>query len=164
MAQFLGRLWERVQGKPHLRKICDTVFDQRQNDMGLLGLTDLHYSVLLAYNLFNKHFGGRHKEPPSADVVASIVKQLKAEKPGGIDREQFYGMILEWTSKDRRLFVQNKFLLAIMAAPAMAELTKRGGERVPSIGNVIQKIPTPVFVPLYIVGLILIQDFSIHAD
>lgn len=90
------------------------------------------------------------------------MQQLQGQE--GIGREKFYEMILEWTLKDRRQFVQNKFLLAIMAAPAMAELTKRGGERVPSIGNVIQKIPTPVFVPLYIVGLILVQDLSIRVD
>ncbi|XP_058085506.1 uncharacterized protein LOC131232981 [Magnolia sinica] len=163
MGQKLVGLWGRVQGKPHLRKICDKVFDECVARNGRHGLVpaDLHRAILLAYNVINKHFPGPHKEPPSAEVVAATVERFHEAKVEGIDREQFYQLILGWTWKYMQNVVINKILVALLAAPAMTEITKRASRLVPKIQNVVEMIPTPVLISAYTVGFVLVQDFEV---
>ncbi|XP_058103838.1 uncharacterized protein LOC131247901 isoform X2 [Magnolia sinica] len=163
MGQKLGSFWGRAEGKQHVRKICDKIFDQciEGNESGLLGFNDLHCATLLVYNEINKSFPGPHKEPPSAEIVRNMVELLGAQKLEGLDRERFYLLILDWIYKELRLFAVNKFFLALLAAPAMAEATKNSGKKVPWVEKVIEKIPTPIFISAYTVALVLLQDFSL---
>ncbi|XP_077247506.1 uncharacterized protein LOC143887272 isoform X2 [Tasmannia lanceolata] len=133
MGQKLGRFWGRVQGKQHVQKICDKIFNQcvEQNGRELLRLNDLHLAILLVYNAVNKHFNGPHKEPPSVEEVRAMIELLLTkENVEGIDREQFYQLILKSISKDLNQLLINKFVLALLVAPAFAEITKIRGLKV----------------------------------
>ncbi|KAG9452849.1 hypothetical protein H6P81_005753 [Aristolochia fimbriata] len=166
MGQSLRKVWGRVQGKKNLHKICDKVFNQYvdQTRQAGLELKDLHVATLLVYNAVNKHFPGPHKEPPSPEEVRDLVEIHRSEQKERIDRDEFYEVMLKWVSKDLRKYAANKFILALLAAPAMAELTKIGGRKVPPVGRFVEKVPTSIFVSSFALALVLLQDQTVIID
>lgn len=87
--------------------------------------------------------------------------QMQAYSAKGINdlkSEEFYELIIEWMRKDLHLIFVNRALLAFLAAPALAVMTKNAGRRVPRVGSVVEKVPTPLLFSVYSVGLVLLQD------
>ncbi|XP_068649637.1 uncharacterized protein [Aristolochia californica] len=166
MGLSLRKLWDRVEGRKNLRKICDKAFKQcvdqtQQAGLHDLHLKDLHLATLLVYNAVNKHFPGPHKDPPSLREVRDLVEIYQNEQKENLDRDEFYEVILKWVSKDLRRYAADKFILALLAAPALAELTKFGSRKVPQVGCVVEKVPTSIIVSAYALALVLLQDPTI---
>ncbi|XP_068636308.1 uncharacterized protein [Aristolochia californica] len=155
-----------VAGRKNLRKICDKVFNQcvDQTQQAGLDLKDLHLATLLVYNAVNKHFLGSHKEPPSQRVLRDLVEIYRNEQKENLDSDEFYEVMLRWISKDLRRYAVDKFILALLAAPAMAELTKLGVRKVPQVDRVMEKVPTSIFVSAYALALVLLQDLTVVVD
>ncbi|XP_039119089.1 uncharacterized protein LOC120255311 isoform X2 [Dioscorea cayenensis subsp. rotundata] len=89
-------------------------------------------------------------------TAATDVSSTKIEP--SISIEQFYEIILEWLKKDLRIVLANKVLLALLGAPALSIMTKSAAKRVPRINHVVEKVPTPVLIPAYAAGIVLLQD------
>ncbi|XP_042466771.1 uncharacterized protein LOC122049452 [Zingiber officinale] len=147
---MLRRLKERFQGKSHLKEICSEVFAQYASQ-DLLPLGNLQVAVLRVYNSLNKNMLGPHKEPPSNSDIEEKTKKLNDK--GGIREDEFYNLMEEWTKKDLRIYMAHKLVLSLMAAPSLTLATKR----VPKIGHVFEKTPTPILFSVYSIGLLLSQ-------
>ncbi|WOL16638.1 hypothetical protein Cni_G25426 [Canna indica] len=141
-------------GKLHVKNICDQVFEEYASDK-VMPLEKLPVAVLRVYNCMNKDLLGPHKEPPSQSTIEETMEKLRPAD--GINDEKFYNLILEWSGKDLRIYMAHKVILALLAAPSLALATKGAGRRAPRIGPVVEKIPTPVFVSVYSLGLLFVQ-------
>ncbi|XP_064944801.1 uncharacterized protein LOC135596668 [Musa acuminata AAA Group] len=161
MAQILKGLWERVQGKWHLKIICSHVFNQYAGNKPLMALDKLHIATLRVFDSLNKNLLGPHKQPPSASAIADKEKEYRKTKTE-INENEFYETILEWTSKDLRIYMVNKIILACLASPALTIVTKNAGKRVPRIGHVVEKIPAPVFFSAYSALLVFLPDIRVE--
>ncbi|URD84748.1 hypothetical protein MUK42_05574 [Musa troglodytarum] len=160
MAQILKGLWERVQGKWHLKIICSRVFNEYAGNKTLMALDQFHVATLRVFDSLNKNLLGPHKQPPSASAIADKEKEYRKTK-SEIDENEFYETILEWTSKDLRIYMANKIVLACLASPALTITTKNVGKRVPRIGPVVEKIPAPVLFSVYSALLVFIPDIRV---
>lgn len=79
-----------------------------------------------------------------------------------INENEFYETILEWTSKDLRIYMANKIILACLASPALTIVTKNAGKRVPRIGHVVEKVPAPVLFSAYSALIVLFPDIRVE--
>ncbi|KAJ8511389.1 hypothetical protein OPV22_001823 [Ensete ventricosum] len=160
MAQVLKGLWERVQGKWHLKRICSHVFNQYAGNKSLMSLDKLHVATLRVFDSLNEYLLGPHKQPPSTSAIANKVKEYEKTKTE-INENEFYETILEWTSKDLRIYMVNKIILACLASPALTIMTKNAGKRVPRIGHAVEKIPAPVIFSAYSALLVVLLDIHV---
>ncbi|KAI0488404.1 hypothetical protein KFK09_028235 [Dendrobium nobile] len=133
MGQTLCFLRDKAQGKLQVRRICDRVFDQCA-DNNLLLLDKLHVATLM-------DFRSEYK---------------------GLDKNQFFDLIMEWIHRDLRLVLANRVILALLAAPLLAIKTKSAAMKVKRIRNVAEKVPTPLIISAYSVGLVLLQDSRVN--
>ncbi|XP_020576362.1 uncharacterized protein LOC110021963 [Phalaenopsis equestris] len=156
MGQTLCVLRDKAQGKLQVRRICDKVFDQFA-DTNLLSLDKLHVATLMVYNSVNKQLLSPHKEPPSLETVRAKVESIRSEYKG-LDKAQFYGLIMEWIHRDLRVVLANRVVLSLLAAPLMAIKTKSAAMKVRRIRNIAEKVPTPLIISAYSVALVLLQD------
>ncbi|KAJ4759029.1 EF hand family protein [Rhynchospora pubera] len=163
MAQLLGKLWDRAQGKCHVERICSKVFDEcsESDDKAHLKLEKLHVATLLVYNSVNKQLFNPHKEPPSMSTIDQKVAEYKRVPMVTIDRIEFNRLMMEWIRKDLYVVLANRAVLAFVAAPALAVATKRATKDVPHVGKAVAKVPTPLLFSLFSVGLVLLQDFRV---
>ncbi|KAL0904355.1 hypothetical protein M5K25_026449 [Dendrobium thyrsiflorum] len=160
MGQTLCFLRDKAQGKLQVRRICDRVFDQCA-DNNLLLLDKLHVATLMVYNSVNKQLLSPHKEPPSLAIVRAEVEAIRS-KYKGLDKTQFFDLIMEWIHRDLRLVLANRVILALLAAPLLAIKTKSAAMKVKRIRNVAEKVPTPLIISAYSVGLVLLQDSRVN--
>ncbi|KAJ3707097.1 hypothetical protein LUZ61_010802 [Rhynchospora tenuis] len=157
MARFLGKLWDRAQGKWHVEMICNKVFDECSDKAHLLPLEKLDVATLRVYNSVNKQLFSPHKEPPSMSTIDEKVAEY--QRVGMvIDRTEFNRLMMDWLRKDLRVVMANRAVLAFVAAPALTMATKRATKNVPHVGTAVEKVPTPLLFSLFSVGLILLQD------
>ncbi|EHA8587550.1 hypothetical protein COCNU_scaffold002564G000070 [Cocos nucifera] len=158
MAEILGCLWDRAQGKYSLRIICNKVFyNYADKEKRCLLLNDLHVATLRVYNSMNKQFLSPYMEPPSITVMANKIKGYRSKGTEEITREQFYELIMEWIKKDLHRILATKVTIASLATPALAITTKNIGRQGSWIKNIIGKIPTPFLYSIYFVGLVLLD-------
>ncbi|OAY69659.1 hypothetical protein ACMD2_12709, partial [Ananas comosus] len=143
--------------KSHVRRICDKVFNDCA-DNNRLDLNKLHVATLMVYNSINKQLLSPHKEPPPMSNVAAKIQAYRSKEINDLKSEQFYELIIEWMRNDLRLIFVNRAVLAFLAAPALAVMTKNAARRVPRVGSVVEKVPTPLLFSVYSVGLVLLQD------
>ncbi|RRT75048.1 hypothetical protein B296_00013663 [Ensete ventricosum] len=153
MAQVLKGLWERVQG--------NHVFNQYAGNKSLMSLDKLHVATLRVFDSLNEYLLGPHKQPPSTSAIANKVKEYEKTKTE-INENEFYETILEWTSKDLRIYMVNKIILACLASPALTIMTKNAGKRVPRIGHAVEKIPAPVIFSAYSALLVVLLDIHVE--
>jgi hypothetical protein len=78
-----------------------------------------------------------------------------------INREEFQRLIMEWLRKDLNAVLANRAVLAFLAAPALAMVTKRATKDVPHVGHAVEKVPTPLLFSFFSVGLVLLQDLRV---
>ncbi|XP_073102048.1 uncharacterized protein [Elaeis guineensis] len=157
MADILQYLWDRAQGRWHVRIICNKVFnDFADKEKRSLSLNDLHAATLRVYNSVNKQFLSPHKEPPSMIEVADKIEACRSQGIEAIKREEFYTLIMEWIRKDLHIVFANKILAASLGSPALAAITKNAGRQLPRIKDVSEKIPTPLLFTIYFVGIVLL--------
>ncbi|KAH7687192.1 NAD(P)-binding domain-containing protein [Dioscorea alata] len=97
---------------------------------------------------------------PMPKIADADVPSTKIEP--SISNEQFYEIILEWLKKDLRIVLANKVLLALLGAPALSMMTKSAAKSVPRINHVVEKVPTPVLIPAYAAGIVLLQDVRLE--
>ncbi|URD84751.1 hypothetical protein MUK42_05574 [Musa troglodytarum] len=148
------------EGKWHLKIICSRVFNEYAGNKTLMALDQFHVATLRVFDSLNKNLLGPHKQPPSASAIADKEKEYRKTK-SEIDENEFYETILEWTSKDLRIYMANKIVLACLASPALTITTKNVGKRVPRIGPVVEKIPAPVLFSVYSALLVFIPDIRV---
>lgn len=163
MGQSLCILRDKAQGKLQVRRICDKVFDQCA-DNNLLLLDKLHVATLMVYNSVNKQLLSPHKEPPSLEIVRDKIKAIQSQykEYKGLDKTQFFDLIMEWIYGDLRLVLANRVILALLAAPLLAIKTKSAAMKVQRIRNVAEKVPTPLIISAYSVALVLLQDSRVN--
>ncbi|KAL5216641.1 hypothetical protein ABZP36_008042 [Zizania latifolia] len=153
MAKFFGRMWDRAQGKLDVLRICDKVFDElADKNKSLLDISSFSVATLMVYNSINKQLAGPHKDPP---CMSDFYRKEQVE---GITQEEFRRLIMEWVSKDLRLVLANKAVVAILAAPLLAVTAKNAGRKVPRIGDAVEKVPTPLLFTVFSVALMFLQD------
>ncbi|KAG8391395.1 hypothetical protein BUALT_Bualt01G0183200 [Buddleja alternifolia] len=159
----MGQIIEKFQGKDwkekQIRKISNKVFDRVKGDAGRPNLTfeELYIGVLLVYNDLNKRLPGPHFDPPTREQVKDLMKESDVNLDGVLDREEFVKFIRHIT-KDTFFTVSQGLIVALVAAPTVALLTKRTTENVPGIGNVVQKIPNSVYASLVTLVIVAFQQ------
>ncbi|KAL5721495.1 hypothetical protein ACHQM5_005137 [Ranunculus cassubicifolius] len=113
MGQVLGSIQDRFQGKDwkekQLGKITDRVFDRFRDETGKVTLT--------FEDLYIAHLPGPHFDPPTK-------------------HEEFAGLIKKLT-RDTLASVSQGLVIALVAAPTVALMTKRATEGIPGVGNVV---------------------------
>lgn len=162
----MGQAWADIRDKFHgkdlrerqVKKISDRVFDHFTADTGkeYLGLEDLYIAVLLVFNDLNKHLPGPHHDPPSREEVQEMMQTFDLNLDGQLDREEFSEFIKKFTANIMTKISQN-MLIAMVAAPLIALMTKRATEGVPRVGKVVQKIPNAVYASVITAAVVLIQ-------
>ncbi|KAK8964084.1 hypothetical protein KSP40_PGU006116 [Platanthera guangdongensis] len=161
MGQTLSFVADKAQGKIQVRRICDKVFDQCA-DKNLLPFDKVHIATLMVYNSVNKQLLSPHKEPPSTETIRTKVETLRSSGIAGIEKNKFFDLIMEWIKRDLRLVLANRVLLALLAAPLMAIKTKSAAMNVKRIQNAAEKVPTPLIISAYTLGLVLLQDSRVN--
>lgn len=166
---IMGQAWADIRNKfpgkelreRQVKKISDRVFNHFTADTGkeYLGLEDLYIAVLLVFNDLNKHLPGPHNDPPSREEVQEMMQTFDLNLDGQLDREEFSQFIKKFTSNIMTRISQN-LLIAVVAAPLIALLTKRATEGVPRVGKVVQKIPNAVYASAFTAAVVLIQKIS----
>ncbi|PKA45977.1 hypothetical protein AXF42_Ash019738 [Apostasia shenzhenica] len=168
MGQTLGWLKDRAQGKfpfihlltssastaickVQVRRISDKVFEQCAEKNVLL-LDKLHVATLMVYNINGVHL---------FDLV-TVQEIISSKGYLGIDKNEFFDLIIEWIHKDLRIVLANRIILAAVAAPIMAIKTKSVAMQVPKVRDVAEKVPTPVIISAYSIGLVLLQDSRVY--
>ncbi|KAL1366867.1 hypothetical protein HN51_020921 [Arachis hypogaea] len=165
----MGQILDKLQGKEwrrkQIRKITDRVFDGVKNETGRANLKfeDLYIAVLIVYNDINKHLPGPHFDPPPKDKVREMMKNCDINLDGEIDREEFYNFIKQLTA-DTFIIVSQKLIITLAVAPAVALATKRSTEKVPGVGNVVQKIPNSVYASLVTLAVVWFQKQTFGDD
>lgn len=165
----MGQAWADIRDKFHgkdlrerrVKKISDRVFDHFTVDTGknYLGLEDLYIAVLLVFNDINKLLPGPHNDPPSREEVRMMMETFDLNMDGQLDREEFSQFIKKFTSNIMMRISQN-LLIAVVAAPLIALMTKRATEGVPRVGKVVQKIPNTVYASVITAAVVLIQKIN----
>ncbi|KAL5724662.1 hypothetical protein ACHQM5_007890 [Ranunculus cassubicifolius] len=169
MGQVLGSIQDRFQGKDwkekQLGKITDRVFDRFRDETGKVTLTfeDLYIAVLLVYNDLNKHLPGPHFDPPTKQQMKDMMETFDINLDGEIDSEEFAGLIKKLT-RDTLASVSQGLVIALVAAPTVALMTKRATEGIPGVGNVVQKLPTSVYASLVTLVVVLLQQNAEDSD
>ncbi|KAL9861081.1 putative EF-hand domain-containing protein [Arabidopsis thaliana] len=144
----MGQVFNKLRGKEWRHKqvqaICDRVFDRFKMQTGRANLTfeELYIAVLLVYNDINKRLPGPHFDPPSKDLVNSIMTDCDINLDGELDREEF-GLII-----------------ALIVAPTVAIATKKATEGVPGVGKVVQKLPTSIYASLVTLAVMWVNSDS----
>ncbi|KAF5195296.1 Calcium-binding ef hand family protein [Thalictrum thalictroides] len=169
MGQVLTTIQDNFQGKEwkqrQLRKITDRVFDRFKDEAGKANLAfeDLYIAVLLVYNDLNKHLPGPHFDPPTKAQVKAAIEAYDVNLDGELDREEFAGFIKKLTS-DMLSTVSQGLIIALVAAPTVALLTKRATEGVPGVGKVVQKIPSSVYASLVTLAIVFLQKEGMDVE
>ena len=78
---------------------------------------------------------------------------------GEIDREEFYTFIKQMTA-DTFTVVSQRLIFTLAVAPTVAIATKRATERVPGVGNVVQKLPNSVYASLVTLAVVWFQKLG----
>lgn len=96
--------------------------------------------------------------------VLILLQEIRSEYKDfkGLNKKQFFDLIMEWIQRDLRLVLANRVILALLAAPLMAIQTKSAAMRVQRIRNVAEKVPTPLIISAYSVALVLLQDSRVN--
>ncbi|KAF9625004.1 hypothetical protein IFM89_017000 [Coptis chinensis] len=149
-----GKDWKQRQ----LRKISDRVFDRFRDETGKVKLTfeDLYIAVLLVYNDLNKHLPGPHFDPPTKAQVKAMMETYDINLDGELDHEEFEGFMQKLTG-DTLAVVSQGLIIALVAAPTVALMTKKATEGVPGIGKVVQKLPNSVYASLVTLAVMFLQ-------
>jgi len=165
----MGQAWadirDKFQGKElrerQVKKITDRVFNHFTADTGkeYLGLEDLYIAVLLVFNDINKHLPGPHNDPPSREEVQEMMQTVDLNLDGQLDREEFTEFIKKLTTHIM-MRISHNLLIAVVAAPLIALMTKRATEGVPRVGKVVQKIPNTVYASVITAAVMLIQKIN----
>uniref|UniRef100_A0A1J3DM06 EF-hand domain-containing protein n=1 Tax=Noccaea caerulescens TaxID=107243 RepID=A0A1J3DM06_NOCCA len=155
----MGQVLDKLRGKEWRQKkvqsICDRVFDRFKLETGRANLTfeELYIAVLLVYNDINKRLPGPHFDPPSKDLVKSIITDCDINLDGEIDREEFVKFI-ELLTADTFEVVSQGLIISLVVAPTVAIATKKATEGVPGVGKVVQKLPTSVYASLVTLAVV----------
>ncbi|OVA18423.1 EF-hand domain [Macleaya cordata] len=165
MGQVWGSIQDRLQGKQwrraQLEKITNRVFDRFKDDSGKVNLTfeELYIAVLLVYNDINKHLPGPHFDPPSKVQLKAMIQTFDINLDGELNREEFGGFIQKLAA-DTLTMVSQRLIIALVAAPTAALLTKRATEGVPGIGKVVQKVPNSIYASIVTLAIVFLQNAS----
>ncbi|KAG0498717.1 hypothetical protein HPP92_003408 [Vanilla planifolia] len=151
-----------VPRKLQVRRICEKVFEQCADNNKMLPSNKLHVAILMVYNSVNKQLLSPHKEPPSMEKVNAKVEAFRSKGNEALDKQQFSDLIIEWIQKDLHIVLANRMILALLAAPVMAIKTKSAAMNVPRIRPIAEKVPTPLIISAYSVGLVLLQDSRVN--
>ncbi|CAN8275881.1 unnamed protein product [Cochlearia groenlandica] len=155
----MGQVFDKLRGKQWRQKqvqaICDRVFDRFKLETGKANLTfeELYIAVLLVFNDINKRLPGPHFDPPSKDLVKSMMMDCDINLDGEIDREEFVKFV-EQLSTDTFAIVSQGLIISLVVAPTVAIATKRATEGVPGVGKVVQKLPTSVYASLVTLAVV----------
>uniref|UniRef100_A0A1J3FMS5 EF-hand domain-containing protein n=1 Tax=Noccaea caerulescens TaxID=107243 RepID=A0A1J3FMS5_NOCCA len=155
----MGQVLDKLRGKEWRQKkvqsICDRVFDRFKLETGRANLTfeELYIAVLLVYNDINKRLPGPHFDPPSKDLVKSMITDCDINLDGEIDREEFVKFI-ELLTADTFEVVSQGLIISLVVAPTVAIATKKATEGVPGVGKVVQKLPTSVYASLVTLAVV----------
>lgn len=165
----MGQAWTDIRNKFHgrelrerqLKKISDRVFNHFTADTGkdYLSLEELYIAVLLVFNDINKHLPGPHTDPPSKQEVQEMMQTFDLNMDGQLDREEFSQFIKKLTTHIMTRISHN-LIIAVVAAPLVALMTKRATEGVPRVGKVVQKIPNTVYASVITAAVVLIQKIN----
>ncbi|XP_073147065.1 uncharacterized protein [Henckelia pumila] len=157
LAKFQGEDWKERQ----IRAISNKVFDRvnRDSDRASLSFEELYIAVLLVYNDINKRLPGPHFDPPTKEQVKNLILESDMNLDGELDRTEFVNFIQHIT-RDTFVTVSRGLIIALVAAPTLALLTKRTTENVPGVGKVVQKIPTSVYASLVTLVVVALQQSS----
>ncbi|XP_059651745.1 uncharacterized protein LOC132299253 [Cornus florida] len=158
MGQVLEKLRGREWRQRQIRKISDKVFDRIKNESGRVNLAfeDLYISVLLVYNDINKHLPGPHFDPPLKETVRTLMLDCDINLDGELDREEFVKFIKLLTA-DTFNTVSQGLIIALVAAPTFALVTKRATEGVPGVGKVVQRLPNSVYASIVTLAVVMFQ-------
>ncbi|WVZ86984.1 hypothetical protein U9M48_033692 [Paspalum notatum var. saurae] len=178
-----GRRWKERQ----VRKITDKVFDRltedaQKREKEALTFEEVYIAVLCVYNDINKYLPGPHYDPPSKEklkammdvipflnyavsilpieyrvlVPAELFLEYDVNLDGLLDREEFAEFIRKLTA-DSLCAISLKFLITVVAAPAVAMATKRATEGVPGVGKVVRKVPNALYASAITLAVLLVQ-------
>ncbi|KAG2312886.1 hypothetical protein Bca4012_027491 [Brassica carinata] len=159
----MGQVFDKLRGKQWRHKqveaIYDRVFDRFKLETGKANLTfeELYIAVLLVYNDINKRLPGPHFDPPSKDIVRSIMTECDMNLDGEIDREEFVKFI-ELLTADTLAVVSQGLIISLIVAPTVAIATKRATEGVPGVGKVVHKLPTSVYASLVTLAVVWVNS------
>ncbi|GLJ12017.1 hypothetical protein SUGI_0182100 [Cryptomeria japonica] len=163
MGQVWGAIGDKFQRKEfrrrQLRKITDRVFDRFAAENDHINADQLYITVLLVFNDINKHFPGPHNDPPSKEEVEEMMQTTDLNLDGQLDREEFAEFVKKLTSHVAAKISTN-LIIAVMAAPVVALMTKRATEQVPRVGKVVEKIPNAVYASVITATVVLIQKLN----
>ncbi|KAL1194875.1 hypothetical protein V5N11_001808 [Cardamine amara subsp. amara] len=155
----MGQVFDKLRGKEWRQKqvqaICDRVFDRFKIQTGRANLTfeELYIAVLLVYNDINKRLPGPHFDPPSKDLVKSMMTDCDLNLDGEIDRDEFVKFI-EQLSGETFAVVSQGLIISLIVAPTVAIATKKATEGVPGVGKVVQKLPTSIYASIVTLAVV----------
>ncbi|XP_010470328.1 PREDICTED: uncharacterized protein LOC104750253 [Camelina sativa] len=161
----MGQVFNKLRGKEwrheQVEAICDRVFDRFKIQTGRANLTfeELYIAVLLVYNDINKRLPGPHFDPPSKDLVRSIMTNCDINLDGEIDREEFVKFFEQLTAETFNVVSQG-LIISLIVAPTVAIATKRATEGVPGVGKVVQKLPTSIYASLVTLAVMWVNSDS----
>ncbi|KAG4121918.1 hypothetical protein ERO13_D11G235900v2 [Gossypium hirsutum] len=152
--KFHGKEWKKKQ----IRKISDKVYERITVQSGSATLTfeNLYIAVLLVYNDINKLLPGPHFDPPSKELVRSMMQECDFNLDGELDHEEFVEFIQRLTT-DTLIVVSQGLIVTLVVAPTVAMTTKKATEGVPGVGKVVQKLPNSIYASLVTLAIVLFQ-------
>jgi len=159
----MGQVLDKIRGKEwrqkQIRKISDKVFDRIKNESGRANLAfeDLYIAVLLVFNDINKLLPGPHFDPPPKEQVRTLMLECDINLDGELDREEFVKFVKLLTA-DTFSTVGQGLIIALVAAPTIALVTKRATEGVPGVGKVVQRLPNSVYASIVTLAVVLVQN------